>query len=657
VKTLDRNRIDGLVLELETGAYRLALALVSEPAPAEEILLEAFASLAPSIARTPGIVELREKLYARIRQRARRQRRSAVMDESSARPVIVSESLHLRIVDLLEEEQAVEPLGRRRAVLFGLIGVGLVGAAIALFRVHSDALAAALPTITALSPAAGAEEVPVGGEVRVTFGRRPAGIPVLRLNPATGKLDSARWEGSTLVADYSGLHLATRYELVLEADYRSSLKDLGHYEKRWTLNTESYPVLVRFVPADGQTTVTRIGAVAIDFTHRPPVDPQVTIVPADGTLDPGHWTGETWTIGYSGLKAVTTYQVTAVVNLGVAAANIRRQWTFSTEPGAPPPGMPVIWYGTRSPSAPPSDTQRVVAVDWHGNLAGTMYVTAFGVQQAPDGSGLFTQDGSYLDRNGVASASGNPYASMMADNSQSVCTLGYPGGVVGSGQLWLFAGPIRGPMRRVAPVGSVGARSGIGLIACSVASDRAVVADNGVGGTTGIHVIVLSTGRVLYQRSYDGLGFGIVSSRDGRYLAEQMPTYDAQGQPLAAVTLIRRIADGRVVARVDKQRILQFSWDSKRVVTAPFFMGMGPNEIALLDWQTGKILWRQPADPAIGGVRPVYAMAEPNGPAMAIAVGSQPTNGNVDELWLVAADGQATQVVSGVFYPAFNGGF
>ena len=48
-------------------------------------------------------------------------------------------------------------------------------------------------------------------------------------------------------------------------------------------------------------------------------------------------------------------------------------------------------------------------------------------------------------------------------------------------------------------------------------------------------------------------------------------------------------------------------------------------------------------------------MAEPNGLAMAIGVGSQPTNGDVDKLWLVAAD--ATQVVSGVFYPAFNGGF
>jgi hypothetical protein len=40
---------------------------------------------------------------------------------------------------------------------------------------------------------------------------------------------------------------------------------------------------------------------------------------------------------------------------------------------------------------------------------------------------------------------------------------------------------------------------------------------------------------------------------------------------------------------------------------------------------------------------------------MAIAVSSQP--GNVDQLWLVAADGHATQVINEVFYPAFTSPF
>jgi len=169
--------------------------------------------------------------------------------------------------------------------------------------------------------------------------------------------------------------------------------------------------------------------------------------------------------------------------------------------------------------------------------------------------------------------------------------------------------------------------------------------------------MALTTGRLLYQRSYGDLGLGVIASRDGQYLVEQIPTYDAQGQPLAATSVIRRTVDGRVMARIDKQRVLRFSWDGKRVVTAPFFPGLGANDVELLEWQTGKVLWRQPGGSGTNGSRTVYAMPQPNGASMAIAVGSQPNNGDVDQLWLVAPDGQATQVVDGVFYPAFYAGF
>ena len=96
-----------------------------------------------------------------------------------------------------------------------------------------------------------------------------------------------------------------------------------------------------------------------------------------------------------------------------------------------------------------------------------------------------------------------------------------------------------------------------------------------------------------------------------------------------------------------------FSSDDTLVVTLPFFAGPvpflagnGPNNAQLVDWQTGKILWTQTVD---GSVR---AMAEPNGTGMAIAVGNA---AYFDQLWLVAADGHATQVVNETFYPAFGG--
>ena len=85
------------------------------------------------------------------------------------------------------------------------------------------------------------------------------------------------------------------------------------------------------------------------------------------------------------------------------------------------------------------------------------------------------------------------------------------------------------------------------------------------------------------------------------------------------------------------------------------YHSLSGNDVTLLDWQTGRILWRLAADATDG--RPAYAMAQPNGPAMAIAFGGQPRTGDVDQLWIVAADGQATQVVSRVFYPVFGAGF
>ena len=655
MKSLERNRIDQLVRELESDAYRLALTVAPDPAAAERILLEAFGSLARSLAATPQIVELKERLHIRIRQQASRGRPAAAsMDHRPDQPAVVGENLHLRIVDLLEEEQAVEPVGRRRAVLLSLAGVALLGALAAFLWIRADALAVAQPRVTALIPPAGAKEVPVLGDFTVTFGGHPVGTPALRLEPSDGTLEAARWDGSTLTVSYSGLHLATRYQLVLEADYRSRLKDLGNYEKRWTLTTEGYPVLVTVFPQDGQSIVPRVGQLSVAFNHRPPVQPQLRLEPADGTLLPVEWNGTILTINYSGLKPLTRYLATVTVDYGVTNADIRHQWAFSTEPGAPSAGVPIIWYSTSTPWTPPSGTQRLVAIDWSGNLAGTIY-QASASQQAPDGSVFFTADRGLVDSTGapLAMASGFRSSPTIADDSRSVCDVPDTGG----GQLWLMTGPISGPLHRVAPAGLAGARNGAAILACSVVNDRAVLADIGMSGTTAIRVIALSTGRVLYQASHTELGLGVISSRDGQYLVEQLPTYDTQGQPLAAVSVIRRTSDGRVIARIDKQRVLRFSWDDKRVVTAPFFPGLGQTGVELLEWQTGKVLWRQPGSSGADGGRTVYAMPQPNGGSMAIAVSGQPGNGDVDQLWLVGADGQATQVVNEVFYPAFSFGF
>ena len=646
MKTLERDRIDEIVRQLETGAYGLALAPGLEPAWAERLLLEAFASMAPSVPRTTRIDALRKELSARLRKRAPQDWVGAKTDPVEAPAATVSEDLHVRLVDVVEEHQADEPAGRRRAVLIGFIGVAILVGGVAFVRVHADALATVQPTINELSPPAAASGVPVSGDIRVKFGRRPAGTPTLRIEPAHAALESVHWDGNTLVAVYAGLHLSTRYQLVLQADYRSRLEDVGHFEKRWTVTTQGYPVLA-LMPGQDQMFVARVGKLSVDFSYEPPAKPLLTIAPADGILTPGQWAGTAWTASYSGLKPLTRYEVTLTVDYGAAAATSRRQWSFSTEPGWPAPGVPVIWYATQPPWNPTD--QRLLAVDWQGNLSGTMYPTSTLLQQAPDGSSVLTPDGGSIDGNGAAAAATPAYASTVfaADDNRSLCRVG------GSGALWLETGRLRGAMRRVALVGSTGARVGINILACSVTSDRAVIADNGMGGTAAVRVIALTTGRLLYQRSYGGASVALMSTRDGRYLAEQTTTFDAQGQVATAFTVIRRTLDGRAMARLDDRRVLRFSWDGTRVVTVPILSG---SDVTLLEWQTGKVIWRQAGDPAMVG-RPAFAMSQPNGTAMAIGVGGADRSGALDQLWIVAADGQATQVVKGLLYAAFTGAF
>jgi hypothetical protein len=191
------------------------------------------------------------------------------------------------------------------------------------------------------------------------------------------------------------------------------------------------------------------------------------------------------------------------------------------------------------------------------------------------------------------------------------------------------------------------------ILACSVVNDRAVVGELGMTGITNIRVFALSSGRLVYQRAYPAPSTSVISSHDGKYLAEQTANYDTQGQPLPGVLVVRRTVDGMVVAHVTNQRALRFSWDDMRVVTTSIFQGQGATEVDVIDWQTGKTLWRS----TTGGGGTVYAMAQPNGPNIAVAVSSQARSGDVDQLWLIAADGHAAQVINKVFYPAFNAGF
>jgi hypothetical protein len=222
---------------------------------------------------------------------------------------------------------------------------------------------------------------------------------------------------------------------------------------------------------------------------------------------------------------------------------------------------------------------------------------------------------------------------------------------------WLFAGPLDGPLRRIGQAGQVGGQSGPRIVACSYLNDRAVVEQDGPMWASEVRILALSTGALIYRHLYASgqVGSSLVASHDGRYLAEQTLSADAQGHQVQGDTLIRRTSDGAIVARLADQSVAKFSWDGSRVITYPAYGSATNHEVRLVDWQRGQILWRmaRPTDIA-PGFPYVSTLAKPGSADFMVGVAVDPTGqAPVDQLWLVHANGSATQIAKGTIFPGF----
>jgi hypothetical protein len=478
----------------------------------------------------------------------------------------VSPALHAQIIERLGRRQPARPqrLVMQLALTAAMLLVA-VGGVVLVQRVRANELAKAEPHVSLVSPADGATDVPINGEFRVTFAKRPAMLPELTHSPADGTQVTPRWDGSILVVGYTGLHTRQRYQVVVLSDYTSGFGGKGRFEKRWS---------------------------------------------------------------------------------------------FTTELGPPPAGIPLIWYSTVSPYGPTPQAGPWFALDWNGAVVGKLKASG-GINQSPDGSRLDMAGVGYVDQAGQpvpAVRLNNKGGPGWSDDSRHFCLVGTASGAVPTGNnepAWLFAGPIEGPLRRVAQFGQIGGQSNASAIACSFLSDRAVVQQTVIMGTSDIWVIKLSTGALLYHRQYVNTETPFVrASHDGQYLAEQTAS-PSSGAGFGA-TVIRRVSDGREVARLDKLTVVAFSWDGSRVVTMIPTTGTAiANEARLVDWQSGTVLWRLPAPSGNAGSSAVYALAHPNGPDMVVGIAPQSENG-IDELWLVQADGTARRMVQGPLWVGFS---
>lgn len=290
---------------------------------------------------------------------------------------------------------------------------------------------------------------------------------------------------------------------------------------------------------------------------------------------------------------------------------------------------------------------QVDAITWDGVGPGRLTLTspvgAAIFAQSPDGA-RFRSDANVFNRAGQPQGSvgtATKLSAIWADDSRHVCQMVGANGQSTGPTTFQLVQP-GNPPRDVASLGQVLGQTAPSVLACSVLSDRAVVAQGGLmGSSTEVWVLRLSTGAVLYHSSFPtgSAGVALVASRDGQYLAETASACCATGPPS---TTIHRAADGALVGRLDGRRVVGFSWDSELAITTDDAGGSTPR---LVRWGSGQVVWSAPTGTRLRGFA-----SEPGGRRVAIAAGSgSGTASRASNIWVVSPDGRATSPILGIW--------
>jgi hypothetical protein len=153
-------------------------------------------------------------------------------------------------------------------------------------------------------------------------------------------------------------------------------------------------------------------------------------------------------------------------------------------------------------------------------------------------------------------------------------------------------------------------QTGIGLAACSVPNDVAILVRTTIAWPAEMWVMRLSDGKVMAHRQFAGQALAsVVATTDGTYVAENAAS--------AQSTVIRRVSDDSLVATLNASvRVTAFSGDGSLVlgITA-MENGSDPSRMAMIDWRSGRYLWRYDGPEAETSV-----IAQPTGRDFAIAL-------------------------------------
>ena len=303
--------------------------------------------------------------------------------------------------------------------------------------------------------------------------------------------------------------------------------------------------------------------------------------------------------------------------------------------GAPPLGVPLFYVGDQNHPG------WYVGLDWTGKPRGTIKL-AQPIQdvqsfiQAPDGSGFVIPPfkglaGEYLDR--LARPEGPAPAAVRiawADDSRHLCTLD---GSLGQWRLAVVAPDGTSAAPKTLALNSSNLDSGIiaiDFVACSVRSDKAVLANTYAGRPSELWVVQLSTGEIRLHKN-DGEGVStIAASPDASLIAENSSKSSGYllGTP-ASYTVIRKSTDGSVVRQLAPTiGVLGFSADDSVALVSktPWAAGVASN-VAVVDVATGVESW------SAGGEELTSFRIQPDGNGFALffkSVGDQTSHAAIN---------------------------
>jgi hypothetical protein len=310
-----------------------------------------------------------------------------------------------------------------------------------------------------------------------------------------------------------------------------------------------------------------------------------------------------------------------------------------------PDSTPVILFHD------PANFDQIDGVTWDGSVQGRLGVNpeaGYGVLPNPSGT-LWATTHDVRDRAGtiVATLAGNSkgFPGTWADDGRHYCSmaskspLGQVGGVPTTLQLTVVG---QAP-KNIRQVGTAYEQASIGVPACSIEKDRAVIVQSGGQGmsTAQFWVVQLSTGRIIWTRSYklDGLTtIDIRPSRDAQYIAEVKYTCCPATASATTVYSPTGAVLGHVAGRVEA-----FSWDGSLAVQMADYGG----PVSIINWRTGTVMWKGPSDAGY-----VDAMPEPGGQRIAVSVRDpqHPQTGGFPprNVYVVGPDGQVVELLTNV---------